>query len=163
MEKIKSILSIAFLSIILSGIFVSCSEDTQEIVNSEENLVINTEQKSQISSIVSEMAQLGEKEGKIINYNISFENGIFKKENIELVSGSEFVNSFAKGFEQNVNSNRGNTTTITCTFPDGSTDSTTCPSNDGTCVGSAVLGCLNSGGCATVCRVAVTYVPSKFK
>lgn len=139
----KSILVVA-----LCFLAFSCSED--------ENLTSETQEFKSMDLLLETMNNTAKENNKPITFDIVFTNDVFSVNNINVVD--TFEEEFALGFAKNGDPQPGDVT-ITCT--DDPDNPTVCPGGEGqgSCVGSAVIKCLNKGECSTVCPVMATLVP----
>lgn len=147
MKKSNSLIITSFSILLICIVFISCS-------NNNEDKTEVTSEKS-METILKDISKIAESEGKIVTFNVSYNNGQFTKSNVQIIKNSQFVNDFANTFNKGETELERKRVTITCS----NGTNITCNSNDGACVGHAVKACLDAGGCAEVCNANLTYIP----
>lgn len=117
-------------------------------------------EKLKIDDLLTKVTDLGDKNGQIVTFDIRYlkSDDLYELSNVKLIEESDWIKSFADGFDPKAFDAQKQKVTIICALPDGTTASTSCGRRDGACVGQAVNTCLNAGGCATVCSSG-RYVP----
>ncbi|MCB0376684.1 MAG: hypothetical protein KDD04_12250, partial [Sinomicrobium sp.] len=110
-------------------------------------------------TILSEIAKLGESEKKIVAFDIVFDkkSHSYSYTNVKIIKESLKIRDFIKGADPDFKYAE-NGIEVECTDAEGNVTVTSCP--DYACVGYAVALCVESGGCAKVCKVAAKYYPS---
>lgn len=111
-----------------------------------------------IDQVLERVTKLGDESKKIVTFNIEASKDMYILSNVVLVEESDFIKSFAEAFNQESYNTMRRKISIDCVSGNGSVSSTLCAYNDGACVGSAVMKCLSSGGCAEVCSTG-RYIP----
>lgn len=120
---------------------------------SNENPEQKTEKLNTIEDIVSEMKILASKQNKVVQYEVTYTDGMYKSKLIKMVDVFEY--NFKEGYSYRKTSGSGGVT-VECS--DGTV--TRCSGErEGSCVGAAVKRCLNGGGCANVCPTKLTVTP----
>lgn len=147
--------------------FISCEEETATLPQENEvSLQMSIENKASLKSLINEVIMQSEERGKIAYATITYDGDYFAIDNIvySVVTKKQYLAVKPSGSKLTDSEFlRGDTVTITCTFPDGSIDSINCPSGDIGCIGLAVQACVNEGGCAESCKQVITYIPKNFK
>lgn len=138
-------LKLFFIAGLLLAILPSCTK-------------VETEKKEELSigDIFAQLQQEAIRLEEDVQIDFQYLNDHFAWSEIKVSDSKDFLIEFSKGYLAGVK--KDNKVTVTCTFEDGTSDSVECNSEDGVCIGGAVSGCLNSGGCASVCRGKLTYV-----
>ena len=111
-----------------------------------------------IDQVLEQVTKLGDESKKIVTFNIEVSKDMYILSNVVLVDESDFINSFAEGFDKESYNTMKRKISIDCVKANGSVTSTLCGYNDGACVGTAIRKCLDSGGCAEVCSTG-RYIP----
>ena len=157
--KTFKILSFLLISLVL---LCACEEEANQLDTEVSNLEISMDNENEIKQIVNEMITQAEAMGKVSYATLMYDgkNYLLEELSFSQVKKQEMQNAEVSGQASNF---RSGTITITCTFGDVTSESTTCPSGDFLCIGVAVQGCINSGGCAETCRQVITYVPYALK
>lgn len=147
--------------------FISCEEETTIVPQENEaSLQMSIENEANLKNLVTNIIAQSEANGKIAYATIMYDGDDFITDKIvySVVTKEQYLAVKPKGVNMSDSEFlRGDTVTITCTFPDGSIDSINCQSGDLGCIGLAVQACLNEGGCAESCRQVITYIPKNFK
>ncbi|MEM9687539.1 MAG: hypothetical protein AAF934_11555, partial [Bacteroidota bacterium] len=115
-----------------------------------------------LETVLSEITRLGESEKKIITFDIVFNKhtNTYTYDNVRIIKESKKAIAFAKGADSSFKYMESSYQ-ITCTDTEDHITVTNCP--DYACVGMAVALCVESGGCAKVCKAKATYYPSAFQ
>ncbi len=111
-----------------------------------------------LEAILFEIAELGRAEKKIISFEIIFDkqSNSYAYDDVEIVEHSKKVIDFVKGADPGYKY-MGDSIEVTCTDAEGNETVTNC--SDYACVGYHVALCVETGGCAKVCKVDATYYP----
>ena len=134
---------------IVSVLSISCSDDNNDLNN-------DIQEFKTMDLLLAEMNSKAKNAGEAITFDIAYSNNLFSVDNINIVDN--FEEKFALGFAKNGDLQPGDVT-VTCS--DDPDNPTLCPAGDdqGSCVGSAVIKCLNKDECAEVCPVGAALVP----
>ena len=136
----KTLLKFAF-ALFLSLSFVSCSNEDSEQPN---------EELSSIENILIEMKAMATEENKVVKFDVTYVDGLYKSEVTGLVDVFEY--QFQNGYSNRMSGG----VTVECS--DGTT--TNCSGeNEGACVGAAIKACLDAGECANVCPASLSMAP----
>jgi len=136
----KNLLKFAF-ALFLSLSFFACSNEDSEQTN---------EELSTIEEILVEMKAMATEENKVVKFDVTYVDGLYKSEVTELVDVFEY--QFQNGYSNRMSGG----VTVECS--DGTT--TNCSGeNEGSCVGAAVKACLDKGECANVCPASISIAP----
>lgn len=146
--KAKFLKMMMLISIVL--FMGSCSDETTS--NDGNNFQSASREAETLENILARMKAMAVEERKIITFDLGLEDGIYNVSNIRFLEGFEEEFAFAYSSAGGVQ--------VDCTVGE-TTTSTNCPDGpgQGSCVGTAVRNCLDSGGCATVCRAQIAMAP----
>ena len=111
-----------------------------------------------IEQVLEKITKLGDESKQIVTFNIAVSKDKYILSKVVLVNESDFIKSFAEGFDKDAYYAMKRKISIDCVRSNGSSTTTQCDYNDGACVGAAVKKCLDSGGCAEVCSTG-RYLP----
>lgn len=153
-----------FIILFLSLSLFSCSKEDGSVSNESENVVVAKSGESSLQEVLGELKALANFEGKRVAFDLEYsEDGTYSSSNIRLIE-NDFAGDFEVGmFTENDQPLPPGSVTVRCnTGSENPVTITICPddSNQGNCVGSATIACLNSGGCATVCKVPAIIAPN---
>lgn len=114
-----------------------------------------------LESILTEISTKATSENKIVKFTLLVYKGSINTygfENVEFLENSQDILDFNKGAQNAIAQKISDKKyLVDCTDTQGNTKSTSC--NDYKCVGYYVALCVESGGCATVCKVDLTVAP----
>lgn len=140
----------------------SCSKEDGSVSNESENVVVAKSREASLQGVLNELRALANFEGKRVAFDLEYsEDGIYSSSNIRLIE-NDFAGDFEVAmFTQSDQPLPPGTVTVSCDTGSESPTVTYCPpdSNQGSCVGTATINCLNKNGCATSCKVPAIIAP----
>ncbi|WP_155839650.1 hypothetical protein [Aquimarina latercula] len=157
--RTKKLISIFCLMLII----ISCTKEEDTTTNPDNNVVLlegNEISQKTIDDIVAEMKSIGDSQGKTIEFELKHltkpdYHKYFKIQ--ELTQKIMIFNNADK--PESFLAKSGDNYTVTCTYGDGSTETTECGASV-RCAGAATWACIDNGGCATVCNARISYTPA---
>lgn len=145
---------------LFAGLLFSCQ--SEEIPLDDQNDLQKVTY-SNVEDLISEMKSNANLNQSTISFEVIRDGNNFE---VVDVKNMEFVDDFVKGFNNSSEKRYLGDVVVYCDYSGTTpTSVTNCPAgpNQGSCVGSATIQCLNGGGCSTSCetRTIITVTPTK--
>lgn len=161
----KTNLSKLIMLFIISFLVLSCEREKKSVNdNSANKEVFSTaepEVENSLNDVLDEVKALAREHDRVVRCKIELVDGHYSLRDVRIIEEKEVSDFIIGGIQAEMGTDDvSGTIQVSCTLSNGDFYNTFCESgiDQYECVGRAVIGCINAGGCAETCAADLTVV-----